>query len=60
MTGPAQIEWLDRVRDELESYRSALAWLIEHSSSCGNGCRRVGADVVLADARAFVRGASVV
>jgi predicted ATPase/DNA-binding XRE family transcriptional regulator len=31
MTGPAQIEWLDRVRDELESYRSAMAWLIEHT-----------------------------
>jgi hypothetical protein len=31
MIGPAQIEWLDRVRDELESYRSAMAWLIEHT-----------------------------
>jgi hypothetical protein len=28
--GPAQVEWLDRVRDDLESYRGALAWLIEH------------------------------
>ena len=27
--GPAQGEWLDRVRDDLESYRSALTWLIE-------------------------------
>ena len=27
--GPAQAEWLDRVRDDLESYRSTLAWLIE-------------------------------
>jgi predicted ATPase/DNA-binding XRE family transcriptional regulator len=27
---PAQAEWLDRVREGLESYRSALAWLIEH------------------------------
>jgi hypothetical protein len=27
--GPAQAEWLDRVRDDLESYRSALTWLIE-------------------------------
>jgi predicted ATPase/DNA-binding XRE family transcriptional regulator len=25
-----QGEWLDRVRDDLESYRIALAWLIEH------------------------------
>ena len=29
LVGPAQAEWLDRVRDDLESYRSALAWLIE-------------------------------
>jgi predicted ATPase/DNA-binding XRE family transcriptional regulator len=27
--GPAQGEWLDRVRDDLESYRAALTWLIE-------------------------------
>ena len=29
LMGPAQGEWLDRVRDDLESYRGALAWLIE-------------------------------
>ena len=29
LVGPAQGEWLDRVRDDLESYRSALTWLIE-------------------------------
>jgi predicted ATPase/DNA-binding XRE family transcriptional regulator len=29
LMGPAQIEWLDRVRDDLENYRRALAWLIE-------------------------------
>jgi predicted ATPase len=29
LVGPRQAEWLDRVRDELEIYRSALAWLIE-------------------------------
>jgi predicted ATPase len=29
LVGPAQIEWLDRVREDLESYRGALAWLIE-------------------------------
>ena len=29
LMGPAQIEWLDRVRDDLESYRVTLAWLIE-------------------------------
>ena len=29
LMGPAQVEWLSRVRDDLESYRAALAWLIE-------------------------------
>jgi predicted ATPase len=29
LVGPAQVEWLHRVREDLESYRSALAWLIE-------------------------------
>jgi predicted ATPase/DNA-binding XRE family transcriptional regulator len=29
LVGPRQAEWLDRVRDELEIYRSVLAWLIE-------------------------------
>jgi predicted ATPase/DNA-binding XRE family transcriptional regulator len=29
LVGPAQAEWLDRVRDDLESYRVALTWLIE-------------------------------
>ena len=29
LTGPAQVEWLSRVRDDLESYRAVLAWLIE-------------------------------
>jgi predicted ATPase/DNA-binding XRE family transcriptional regulator len=28
LVGPAQAEWLDRVRDDLESYRGALTWLI--------------------------------
>jgi predicted ATPase/DNA-binding XRE family transcriptional regulator len=27
--GPAQAEWLDRSRDDLESYRGALTWLLE-------------------------------
>ena len=30
LIGPAQVEWLDRVREDLESYRGALAWLIAH------------------------------
>ena len=29
LVGPAQAEWLDRVRDDLESYRGALTWLID-------------------------------
>ena len=29
LMGPAQSEWLDRVRDDLENYRGALGWLIE-------------------------------
>jgi predicted ATPase/DNA-binding XRE family transcriptional regulator len=29
LVGPAQLEWLDRVREDLESYRCALAWLID-------------------------------
>ena len=33
LVGPAQAEWLDRVRDDLESYRGALAWLIERGRS---------------------------
>jgi len=31
--GPAQAEWLERVRDDLESYRGALTWLIERGRS---------------------------
>ena len=29
LMGPAQVEWLDRVRDDIESYRTTLAWLID-------------------------------
>ena len=29
LVGPEQVDWLDRVREDLESHRSALAWLIE-------------------------------
>jgi predicted ATPase/DNA-binding XRE family transcriptional regulator len=29
LSGPAQVEWLDRVRDDLENYRATLDWLIE-------------------------------
>lgn len=30
LIGPDQALWLDRVRDELENHRAALAWLIKH------------------------------
>jgi predicted ATPase len=29
LVGPEQVTWLDRVREDLESYRSAMAWLID-------------------------------
>jgi predicted ATPase/DNA-binding XRE family transcriptional regulator len=29
LNGPAQAEWLDRVRDDLDNYRAAMSWLIE-------------------------------
>jgi len=29
LVGPAQADWLDRVRDDLENHRGALRWLIE-------------------------------
>ena len=31
LVGPAQVEWLDRVREDLDSYRGALTWLIEQT-----------------------------
>jgi predicted ATPase/DNA-binding XRE family transcriptional regulator len=30
LVGPIQVEWFDRVREDLDSYRLALAWLIEY------------------------------
>ena len=29
LVGPAQAEWLDRVRQDLDSYRAALTWLLD-------------------------------
>jgi predicted ATPase/DNA-binding XRE family transcriptional regulator len=29
LIGPAQVEWLDRVRGDLESYRATLTWLVD-------------------------------
>lgn len=33
IAGPDQVEWLDRVREDLESYRIVLSWLIERGRS---------------------------
>jgi len=33
LVGPAQAEWLDRVRDDLENYRGAMRWLIARERS---------------------------
>ena len=33
LRGPTQVQWLDRVREDLESYRASLAWLIERGRS---------------------------
>ena len=37
LVGPAQLEWLHRVREDLESYRAALAWLIDHGRAAEAG-----------------------
>ena len=42
LVGPAQVEWLNRVREDLESYRGALTWLIER------GRHREAADIAWA------------
>ena len=42
LIGPAQVEWLDRVRTDLDNYRSAMSWLIE----CGRPAE--AADIALA------------
>ena len=33
LVGPAQVEWLNRIYDDLENYRVVLAWLIQRSRS---------------------------
>ncbi len=37
LVGSSQAEWLDRVRDDLESYRVALAWLVDRGRA-GDAC----------------------
>jgi predicted ATPase/DNA-binding XRE family transcriptional regulator len=38
LVGPAQVDWLDRVREDLETYRAALSWLIE-CGRAGEACQ---------------------
>jgi len=33
LVGRTQVEWLNRIRDDLENYRGALRWLIDHRRS---------------------------
>jgi predicted ATPase/DNA-binding XRE family transcriptional regulator len=33
LVGPAQVQWLERVHEDLESYRAVLAWLIARGRS---------------------------
>ena len=60
LVGPAQVEWLDRVRDDLESYRGALTWLIDHDRPA-EACRhRVELVLLLGHPWACGRGPPVV
>ena len=60
LSGPKQAEWLDRVRDDLESYRGALMWLVERHRRRRSVGHRVGPEVFLADPRPRRRGSAVV
>jgi tetratricopeptide (TPR) repeat protein len=33
LVGPTQVEWLNRVREDLDSYRLAMTWSIEHGQA---------------------------
>jgi predicted ATPase len=39
LIGPMQLEWLDRVREDLDSYRATLAWLIEGGRAAESSAR---------------------
>ena len=60
LVGPAQVEWLDRVREDLESYRAALAWLIERGRPAEAVDIAWGLMLVLADPRTRGRRPPVV
>ena len=60
LVGPAQGEWLDRVRDDLESYRGALTWLIERGRPAEASDIAWGLKYLLADPGACGRRPPVV
>ena len=60
LAGPSQVEWLDRVRDDLENYRATLDWLIERERAADAADVVMESAVLLADSRARYRSASVV
>ena len=59
LVGPSQVEWLDGVREDLESYRGALDVADRARASRRSVAHRLGADVVLGDPRAGRRSAVV-
>ena len=60
LVGRAQGEWLDRVRDDLESYRGALTWLIDRDRAGRSIRHRVGFVLLLGHPWACGRGPPVV
>ena len=50
LVGLDQVEWLDRVREDLESYRAALTWLLDRgrpaeASDMRGACSSSGSSV---------------
>ncbi len=54
LVGPAQADWLDRVRDDLENYRRCAPVAHRARASGRSGRHRLGIEIFLADSR--VRG----
>ena len=60
LVGPEQVDWLDCVREDLESYRGALAWLIERGRPAEASDIAWRLLVLLGDPRTYGRGTLVV
>ncbi len=60
LVGPEQVKCLDRVREDLESYRGTLAWLIERGRSAEACDIAWGLKYLLADPRVCYRRPPVV